>query len=1850
MRIYNPVTGQWEEKEKKKPEYLGSSGTGEKYSPVSAKPLLPTEFHKLETAQRPERQAPQTDLRAMNAGVLTAQPKRVGQPSPMELAMQKRQAYQTQTRQPTQPVTTKPLLPTSFPQEPKKLDGIYALRGVPGLPTKFSPASSYLTGGAEVQKGPASSYGAAGSFTPEQIAAAKRRQQAQDDYRRAVAAFQNYSIDDFLKKPGAFTEAEKEAAGKTLAAMEQVYGPQIRKYQGSPRDGMGAQVLPDELKIMQAKMEALKLKTRAGEAALYGVLDSATMGISDKLERETDAKTLAGYYEPGRMLSPLELANKLILESKGGKSSFGVAKEQSPLAYSAAKFGAEGMKYALGAKAFEAVPLAGKLAEQAGAGLSKLTGGKISTQVMTRLAEGRVTDLPFDIVNAALEADSPETFAKSLLGDQAMGLAADVSMEGIAAGWRAIRGNFTKQGRLEKLMDPKNIQNADIDAYLEKRGGASRAETFQSGDDYERKLLSVMKEEYKNSADPELRQFAEEALNTSDKNWRNLMNYDLAPVNKHQANDVYRLTGIDVSGYQNNIKGNSISHINERHGIDGKHDASMTDVNDIARLGYALEHYDSVEKLLNSDGTPVKSKEFMNKDNTPADVLRYTKRINGTLYIIEAVPDTKAKKMRVITAYISPTKKGAEQVLYMPEGPQLTSKTPLASVPASSIPPQTLDFNGQNGGNFEGRIDGPLIEAAEKARAAQESAINAPMEDALAIKAKMENAPGQTDTFGKNTVGAAESAFPHKQKVSQLYDNTFQKTDVFTKAEKAMANAQGLDKDFQYDVISEKQSMAEAMQRVETDLEGELADLPKKGSFGGSDVDTSILILEKKLEQARIDGNYDDVKKWAKMIQKKGTEAGQMIQAFAKYSRTPEGTLVKAEKVIADYSEKLRKANPKLFNAIDEFADQLERASIDFKYDLPADPDAAVAKLKNAIEDMAKKHGKVELDDDLTDEIIRAIKEGRSDKDDIFDIVSGGYGVPRLTDEEVGQIMDIMAKAEDLPLYSKQRWQTENQAWKIVADHFDASFMDKWNAWRYMSMLGNPRTHIRNMVGNTGFNIVTRVKNSVAAVIEAAADKLSPNGIARTKTLAALGDRELQKGAKADFENMYSLVMGNGKYNPSNMLRDNQTVFKHKILEKPRQLNSSLLELEDEIAMKDRYAASLAGYLKANGADKGIFQNTSDEAQALLNEARAYAAQEAKKATFRDDSKLATALNNMSRSSKAANVVIEGIIPFKKTPINIVKRGMEYSPAGLAKGLTYDLYHAVKTGRKTAAEAIDQIAAGATGSVIMGLGALLASQGRISGSASADAKERGFDALTGNQNYALVIGDKSYTLDWAAPAALPLFIGVETYKTLQERGRGDLTTAEMIDSITKIAEPVLDMTMMQGLNDAIQSAGYNQTSALSSITGNALANYATQGLPTMFGQVARAMDDTRRSTYYGGGAFLDRYLPENVKTAANGNPLAEKAIQAELPKPVDIALQKAMAKTPWLSMWLNPKVDQWGREQKNQGGSFGGRLAYNMLSPGFYSERNMTEVDREIERLYGETQGDKSVLPGFAAKTIAQKDAEGNKETKRLTAREFTKFAKDKGGAAYKSLDTLFQSEAYKRADDENKGKMVSDIYEYANAAAKTGVSNYKPSDWVKKAMEAKKDGIPLEDYVVCRNILTPLKHNVEKNEALAAMDVKPKTKETLYKYFVSDSEGSRKKIDAFKAAGLDMDDYLTAQIEYAHIEDGGGSAQEKATAFYHWLDTQRLNEREYEAVAASMPFFQMFPAKPKAYRVDMMSESGQKKWAKAKAWGLSEKQYVKYYAIATQQKKKAEIFRELQKAGMDSRQAEYFWRIVKGK
>lgn len=628
-----------------------------------------------------------------------------------------------------------------------------------------------------------------------------------------------------------------------------------------------------------------------------------------------------------------------------------------------------------------------------------------------------------------------------------------------------------------------------------------------------------------------------------------------------------------------------------------------------------------------------------------------------------------------------------------------------------------------------------------------------------------------------------------------------------------------------------------------------------------------------------------------------------------------------------------------------------------------------------------------------------------------------------------------------------------------VADQVPATWYDKWNAWRYLAMLGNLRTHFRNFWGNAVFVPAIKLKNAYKTGIEASVDAISKRrgkGGLQEKTAAILTakDRDLIDFAKADYEQMADAITGTGKKNPASVIMDNRTVFNTKWLEAFRKFNNMALEREDALFLKRAYADSMAQYLKANGLTVDFLNSGTEGAKTHLERARTYAIEQAQRATYRDASAVASAINKWKRTNAGTAILGEGLLPFTKTPINILKRGVEYSPVGLMNGIKEAVWD-VRRGNKTASQAIEDISAGLSGSSIMVLGAFMASLGLLTGPGDENDDKRGFEEMLGRQDYALQIGDHSYTIDWAAPSSIPLFIGSAIYELSREEG--ELTLSTVVDGISKLSEPMVEMSMLQGVENAIQSAGYGKE-PLTEILTSTISGYFGQGVPTAMGQVARAIDPVRRRTYTTSGDGIPSFVS----------------------KPV----QQWMNKIPGASMLNQPYVDQWGRVQENTGGSFLGRLAYNMLSPGYYSADETTPVDEEVLRLYEQT-GDASVFPGYASKSFVYQG-----ETHYLDGDEYTKFAQTKGQVAYDTIQKMLDDARYQKMEDDKCAELMGQVYGYATYAAKKEVLPSYSNKTYDKAYQAVQNGITASDYYLTKAMMDADGNDrVTQEEAKQALD-----------------------------------------------------------------------------------------------------------------------------------------------------------------
>ena len=152
---------------------------------------------------------------------------------------------------------------------------------------------------------------------------------------------------------------------------------------------------------------------------------------------------------------------------------------------------------------------------------------------------------------------------------------------------------------------------------------------------------------YLNAVDESIKKFAQR-VKSGDLTFKR---QKISDVSQRAADDIGNLIGADVNGYTHNINTNGMQHIIIRHGENGKQDKSMSLDDDIARIGWVLENYDNVE-LVTEDGKPIFSSEFLDKNHNPAQQIRFTKKIDGTYYVVEAAFENDYKKLWVQSAYL----------------------------------------------------------------------------------------------------------------------------------------------------------------------------------------------------------------------------------------------------------------------------------------------------------------------------------------------------------------------------------------------------------------------------------------------------------------------------------------------------------------------------------------------------------------------------------------------------------------------------------------------------------------------------------------------------------------------------------------------------------------------------------------------------------------------------------------------------------------------------------------------------------------------------------------------------------------------------------------------------------------------------------------------------------------------------------------------------------------------------------------------------------------------------------------------------------------------------------------------
>lgn len=776
------------------------------------------------------------------------------------------------------------------------------------------------------------------------------------------------------------------------------------------------------------------------------------------------------------------------------------------------------------------------------------------------------------------------------------------------------------------------------------------------------------------------------------------------------------------------------------------------------------------------------------------------------------------------------------------------------------------------------------------------------------------------------------------------------------------------------------------------------------------------------------------------------SNAGRVLQSTAKWTRhTAQGVESSAYNILNSKAKTWEKTHIRDSKRIQDLSNRLDKrfatALSEMGKDVPeanATTDVykpTIDELKNIInEELAKESSSIrnQFNDSDIDFIANLLNEGATTRDitDFLNIkmATGTFGVKPDTMKAVN---DIFESIQGLDENSKEYVDAEADALRLVANDLGkSSLFDKFEAWRYLAMLGNPKTMIRNYLGNNIFGFITGTSNNLAALLESGVDKVSGGRIQRTKSvLNPISDSKLIDASRNDADTKMYRQLNGTKYsdNLKQGLSRNKDAFDSKILRKASDLVDK--GISDYTAVRRKYSTSLAGWLKANGYDASIFKSENPSDIDVLNKAREYAKAQAEYSTFHEDNAIARILTETSTKLKnegtagatAGHMLIEGLIPFKKTPANVLRSGVDYSPLGAVSSIAKT--GKLMTGKATASDVIESWSKTLTGTGLAYLGYYLFDKGIVHINDGDTAK---MDAQEGNQTYAINMNGKSYSIDWAAPGVMPLLLGAQLAKVVEESG-GDIRQVfnkenglgTILDSTGNLISPIIETSMLSGIADTMQSvssafnSGENVASAAVTGLANMASSYATQAIPTVGGQIARVVDPTRRSTY----------------TDATGLDAIYKR-----------QLNKVENKIPFLSAQNEPYIDMKGQTQNNS--PFDSTLAnaaYQFFSPAYIGNLQTDEgyqITRDVynsENTNGQKIADKGALP----KLETNVKIGGEK----LDPQTYTEYQKVAGSTDTKIRNELAKNEVFNSLSNEQKNEVLKSVSTIASDSGKSAVS-----------------------------------------------------------------------------------------------------------------------------------------------------------------------------------------------------------------
>ena len=853
-----------------------------------------------------------------------------------------------------------------------------------------------------------------------------------------------------------------------------------------------------------------------------------------------------------------------------------------------------------------------------------------------------------------------------------------------------------------------------------------------------------------------------------------------------------------------------------------------------------------------------------------------------------------------------------------------------------------------------------------------------------------------------------------------------------------------------YNVSHEVDSLAEAADRIQADPKGEAEYLLTDNDghvWSAPDIDTAMGLIASN----QLDGDAARAVELALAVKEAGTQAGQTVQALAKWSRTPQGAAVDAITELNDgrfSKERVEELGGQLLDA----ASRIQAAS-----DALRNPDTGEiqgrgdAAMIGVISDLAK---------------LRKTTTAFTGK--LGRIVTGS--LRKLPNDVLQKIAVSQIRGVSSDLTSK------------------ATKADIASSLLRLNDLSSPATFMRNLAGNTMFGLVDSLANNIAVPVDNLLYRFT--GRRTLSADASVLSRQAWSTAIRAYRQAYvetALDVNTdgleGKYG-----QETSRVFKangnpvERVLSRMEEIQAHLLVDSDEFFKGFARGEVLRGMAKLVEQGK-VSPEDALKAADLMAQERTF---QQDSVSGRFASSIKNALNQVGFSGNSGVVTVElgngEKVRIEKSKLGDADYRRQLVEAREGKEARQQMQQLIKNlydpnatrfgvgnlllNYTTVAGALVDLAVKYEAGSVIGLAGLIHTM-RLGKDVSFETQRSA--ALTFGRG----ITGASMTYAFAKLAQLGILIvagvgddddrkrdtqrGVQHLDGIQLNWDGLIRLIKGEDAALQDGDTLLDLSFMQPL-DAMMQTGAMMADSETALEGfpngifSSIAN--TPGLEQL-GSIYKTL------TGYSGDVDASKFTELGKQLLLDSVSRVEPAILRAFAKAGDPYYRDLYTSDSFFGQmkdrlqygipgWRNQlpvKTDAYGQD-KEYGGSTAERIANALLLPGKIEHYSTSRASEEAERLYQETG--ESVFPSTSVQnTHKWKDRYGKEQEYTLTAGEKSEF-RTMRGQTYEAmqLDLMDTSEEWAEMTDDERVEVLRDVSKIATEYARAAViKGYRSSN-----------------------------------------------------------------------------------------------------------------------------------------------------------------------------------------------------------